>query len=262
MAKRAMSHEKASAVKLSGHAKEKEFAKLIGLNDEYKNDKKAKKDVIDFNGDAHSVKSGAKKWQVFLYGANRLANDYGFLAMNGMGQLLKNCLDVFPANRNEYEKNKAYYKELLQKPMIELKEKLQSENRRKAFLSKAFFNGGEVQYLTIFSTFDYVVRVFFYEDVVDILAANTAVENSQARRKDQSDNQKVVFKCDNATLGEIELRNDSDVHYKEIKFWVSAPKMIELLTKSVDTFGTPKYINGVENKRVMLFGNALKKFKI
>lgn len=66
MAKRAMSHEKASAVKLSGHAKEKEFAKLIGLNDEYKNDKKAKKDVIDFNGDAHSVKSGAKKWQVFF----------------------------------------------------------------------------------------------------------------------------------------------------------------------------------------------------
>ena len=45
MAKRAMSHEKASAVKLSGHAKEKEFAKLIGLNDEYKNDKKAKKDA-------------------------------------------------------------------------------------------------------------------------------------------------------------------------------------------------------------------------
>ena len=104
--------------------------------------------------------------------------------------------------------------------------------------------------------------MFFYEDVVDILAANVAVENSQARRKDQSDNQKVVFKCDNATLGEIELRNDSDVHYKEIKFWVSAPKMIELLTKSVDTFGTPKYINGVENKRVMLFGKALKKFKI
>ena len=33
-----MSHEKASAVKISGQAKEKEFDKLIGLNDEYKNE--------------------------------------------------------------------------------------------------------------------------------------------------------------------------------------------------------------------------------
>ena len=75
MAKRAMSSEQASKVKLKGHAREREFAKLIGLDDEYKNDKKAKKDVIDFNGDGHSVKSGAW-WQIFLYSANRIKSDF------------------------------------------------------------------------------------------------------------------------------------------------------------------------------------------
>ena len=46
--------------------------------EDYQNDKKAKKDVIDPSGDAYSVKSGSKKWQIFLYGRNRFINDDGF----------------------------------------------------------------------------------------------------------------------------------------------------------------------------------------
>ena len=56
--KRAMSSEKARNVRAKGHKDAKSFAKLIGLNDDYQNDHQAKKDVIDQNGDAHSV----KKW--------------------------------------------------------------------------------------------------------------------------------------------------------------------------------------------------------
>jgi hypothetical protein len=37
------------------------------LSNDYQNDVQAKKDVIDFNGDSHSVKSGKKRWQIFLY---------------------------------------------------------------------------------------------------------------------------------------------------------------------------------------------------
>ncbi len=260
MAKRAMSSQKASYVKISGHKKELEFANLIGLGEEYKNDKKAKKDVIDHNGDAHSIKSGQQKWQIFLYGANRLATDYGFLAMNGMGQLLKDCLEVFPNDRDLYLKDKATYKNLLQTPMKNLCDKLKDINRRKAFFSKAFFNGGEVQFLTIFSPIDNKVRVFHHEDVVDILAAKMKVENSKARLKHQFDAQKVVFK-NGKSLGEIEIRNDSEQHYREVKFWMNAKGMLNLLIQNIPNSDMPKSINQVKNTRIVRYGKAVKRFK-
>jgi hypothetical protein len=64
--RKAMSKEKAQNVRAKGHEDAKSFAKLIGLDSDYQNDVKAKKDVIDLSGDAHSVKSGAKRWQLFL----------------------------------------------------------------------------------------------------------------------------------------------------------------------------------------------------
>lgn len=258
MTKRAMSHEKASAVKINGHAKEKEFAILIGLNEEYQNDKKAKKDVIDFNGDAHSIKSG-KWWQIFLYSASRLDTDYGFLAMNGMGQLLKDCLDIFPNDRNDYETNKSHFKELLKKPMTELSDKLQSINRRKTFLAKAFFNGGEVQFLSVFENDK--VFVFYYEDVVDILADNLSVQNSKAQNKNQMDAQKVLFKNSKGiNVGEIEVRNESEKHYKQIKFRVNKDKILNILLEKITEFDMPKQINGIDNKRIIRYGRAIKKF--
>lgn len=259
--RRAMSSEKASFVKKQGHERENEFAHLIGLDNEYLNDKQAKKDVIDFNGDGHSVKSGQKKWQIFLYSANRLQNDYGFLSMNGMGQLLVKCLEVFPENRIDYEGNKSLYKEKLKEPMRELCDKLQSKDRLKAFLSKAFFNGGEVQFLTIFSSIDEKIRIFYYKDVVDVLAKKLSIENSKARQKGQFDAQKVIFKTDK-TLGEIELRNDSDIHYREIKFWVSAIETLKVLMDNIQDYDMPLKINGIDNTRIAIYGQARKKFKI
>ncbi len=94
--KRAMTSEQASYVKRQGHSDAKEFAKLIGPSDEYLNDPKAKKDVIDKSGDLYSVKSGKKKWQIFLYSKKRFENDYSFRVMNGMGQLLLKCTKCFP----------------------------------------------------------------------------------------------------------------------------------------------------------------------
>ncbi|WP_298786991.1 hypothetical protein [uncultured Campylobacter sp.] len=259
MAKRAMSSEHASRVKLSGHQKEKIFANLIGLDDEYKHDRQAKKDVIDFNGDGHSVKSGTW-WQIFLYSIKRIKDDYGFLAMNGMGQLILDCLEIFPQNRADYECEKQKYKDALKIPMIALCEKLKDKNRLKAFLSKAIFNGGEVQFLSVFPNDDSGdIYVFYYQDVIDVLAQNLNVENSRARMANQTDAQKVIFKHD-VSVGEIEVRNDSDIHYKEIKFRLNSKKILDILKNDIKDRDKPKLINNVENTRIYRYGKAIKKF--
>lgn len=262
MAKRAMSSEKASFVKKEGHKKEDIFAELIGLGKTYENDKKAKKDVIDFNGDGHSVKSGTW-WQIFLYHKSRIESDYGFLAMNGMGQLILDCLNVFPDDRNKYQANKTAFKTALQKSMRELCEKLQNKNRLKAFLSKAIFNGGEVQFLTIFSGDK--ILVFYFEDVVEILANSFVIENSKAIRLTDIPCQKVLFrsKFDEKlkNVGEIEVRNDSDIHYREIKFRLNSPKTVQILLENIINYDKPNIINGVENTNIYRYGKAIKKFK-
>ncbi|NUM32592.1 MAG: hypothetical protein HUU47_09760 [Bacteroidetes bacterium] len=88
MAKKGLSSEDARKVRQKGHDDAFEFAMFIGLESDYQNDIVAKKDVIDLSGDAHSVKSGNKKWQLFLYGINRFRDDDFFQTMNGIGQIL------------------------------------------------------------------------------------------------------------------------------------------------------------------------------
>lgn len=72
---RASSSDEARRYRQQGHDDALLFALAIGLDRDYKNDLKAKKDVIDPSGDSHSVKSGEKKWQIFLYGLNRFETD-------------------------------------------------------------------------------------------------------------------------------------------------------------------------------------------
>lgn len=125
MKRRAMTTEKARIVRQQGHNDALEFALAVGLSSDYKNNPQAKKDVIDPSGDAHSVKSGKLKWQIFLYSTKRLNSDTAFTLMNGMGQLLLECINAFPQDYGEYQKNKTKSKELLRKPMTMLAEKLQ-----------------------------------------------------------------------------------------------------------------------------------------
>ncbi|CEG12995.1 hypothetical protein MSIBF_A3060004 [groundwater metagenome] len=249
--KRAMTSEQASYVKRQGHSDTKEFAKLIGLSDEYLNDPKAKKDVIDKSGDSYSVKSGKKKWQIFLYGKKRFENDYSFRAMNGMGQILLKCTKCFPDKRSEYLKNKQFYKNKLQLPMTALCGKLKDTNRIIAFIDKGVFNSGEVNYLAI--KHENKFHVFWSRDVVDVLSKNFVVENSHARNNTQISNQKIVFKVDNKTYGEIEMRNDSEVHYREVKFWLNNPFIFKLLLRNI------KEVKEYQD-RILVYGNAIKKF--
>jgi len=249
--KKAMTSEKASFVKLQGHRDAKYFAKLIGLENDYLNDPKAKKDVIDRSGDSYSVKSGEKKWQIFLYGKTRFEQDYSFKAMDGIGRLFLECIECFPESFNEYQISKKLFKEKLQTPMIELCVKLKNKNILSSFFDKAIFNSGEVNYLAIKDKGKY--HVFWSRDVVEIFVNNITVENSKARYEGQMANQKVVFKIKGKTCGEIEMRNDSEIHYREIKFWLGKKNVVQLLSEKSTSI--KKY-----GEEILIYGEAIKKF--
>lgn len=228
----------------------KDFAKSIGLDDDYLNDPKAKKDVIDKSGDSYSVKSGEKKWQIFLYSERRFRRDYSFMAMNGVGQLLLKCIQCFPGSFRKYSEHKKLYKNNLQQPMIKLCNKLRDKKRLAAFIDKAMFNSGEVNYLAI--KHENKFHIFWSRDVIGILSDNLRAENSQARTTKQNPNQKVVFKIDK-TYGEIEMRNDSEIHYREVKFWLNKKLVVNLLLGKIK-----KVYNYSDN--VLVYGEAIKRF--
>jgi len=249
--KRGLDSEGARKVRQQGHDDALEFALSIGLDTDYQNDAKAKKDVIDPSGDGHSVKSGNKKWQIFLYGLNRFEADESFAVMNGMGTLLINCINAFPLSFEEYQTNKTECKEALRIPMRALAEKLQKPIRLKAFLSKAIFNGGEVDYWTI--KHEGVFHVFYYRDVIDVMSKYFEVCNSRAISKGQFPEQKVLLKYNGLNVGEIEMRNDSLIHYRQIRFNMIKPRAMELLFEKIPF--TKKY-----NDNVFLYGQTEKRF--
>jgi len=250
--KKAMSSEKASFVRRKGHADAKEFAELLGIGKEYKSEPQAKKDVIDSEGRSYSVKSGEKKWQIFLYSKTRFESDYTFKGMNGLGELFLQCIESFPILRDDYQKNKKLYKNKLQIPMCILCEKLKEKRILGAFIDKSMFNSGEVDYLVIKE--DENFHVFWGKEAVEILASNFSVENSKARNINQFDNQKVVFKVDGKTFGEIEMRNDSEVHYREIKFWLDKKLTFNLLKSQTNN------TKNIKN-RIILYDKAINKLK-
>ncbi|MEW6481441.1 MAG: hypothetical protein AB1397_00275, partial [bacterium] len=82
---------------------------------------------------------------------------------------------------------------------------------------------------------------------------NIIVENSKARRITQMPNQKVIFKINQRTCGEIEMRNDSEVHYREIKFWLSKIHIVNLLFEKIVPIKQ-------HSNKILVYGKAIKKF--
>lgn len=245
---RASSSDQARRYRQQGHDDALLFALSIGLDKDYKNDVKAKKDVIDPSGDSHSLKSGQKKWQIFLYSLKRFED---FRAMNGMGELLIECIQSFPILFDEYQSNKTIAKERLRKHMVALAEKLQDKYRLKAFLSKSMFNSGEVNYLTVLDNHKF--HIFWSKEVEQVMVDNLLVTNSQARQVGQFPEQKVIFKYEGINLGEVEMRNDSIIHYREIRFNMIKLKMMKLLYTKI----TQKQNF---NNDVIIYGEAIKHF--
>lgn len=248
---RASSSDEARRYRQQGHDDALSFALAIGLSEDYKNDPRAKKDVIDPSGDSHSVKSGKKKWQIFLYGLGRFESDAFFKVMNGMGELLISCIKSFPKDYEEYVQNKSAAKENLRASMVMLAEKLKDKDRLRAFISKSMFNGGEVNYLTVYQ--DGKFHVFWSKEVEHVMSDNLEVSNSQARQPGQFPEQKVVFRFEGTNLAELEMRNDSLVHYREIRFNMVKPKAMKLLFSKIP-------VSKAYSENVILYGEALKHF--
>ena len=251
--RRGGSSKQARAYRQAGHDDATIFALLLGLDDGYRRDPKAKKDVIDPAGDAHSLKSGEKKWQVFLYGRNRFLEDDGFQALNGIGTLLAHCIDAFPPRFEDYRGNKVASKIRLQAPMREIKDRFQRKALLRAFLKKAIFNGGEVNYLTICHEDRY--HVYWNDDVVKIMADGFSVENSKARpgRRGEFDDQKVVFKYKGLNVGEIEMRNDSVRHYGQVRFNMIKDRCFGLLQDEIP--GASEW-----SPEIIVYGYAMRTF--
>lgn len=250
MAKRGLSSDEARMIRQKGHDDAFEFAMLIGLENDYRNNQAAKKDVVDPDGDTHSLKSGNKKWQIFLYGKKAFEDDV-FQSMNGIGQLLIQCIQSFPSDFEEYKKNKNASKQKCRIPMRKLAELFQEKRRVRSFLNKSMFNAGEVNYLTV--RHDNVYHVFSSKDVIKVFADAVTVENSKARSANQVSEQKVIFKYNGINLAELEMRNDSPIHYRQIRFNMMKPRMMSLLFDKIPL--TSKF-----NKQIFVYGDANKKF--
>jgi len=250
--KKAMTSEKASFVKRKGHADAREFAEVLGIGKEFKSNPTAKKDVIDSEGYSYSVKSGEKKWQIFLYGKSRFLENFTFKSMDGLSEIFLECIESFPESRKEYLNDKRKYKEKLKEPMRKLCQKLQDKKLLAGFIDKSMFNSGEVDFLVIKEKEQF--HVFWGRDVVKVLTENLRVENSKARSSLQLDDQKVVFKFSGKTLGEIEMRNDSDIHYREVKFWMGKNQTLDLLKSKI-------FPSERASERLILYGTAIKKLR-
>ena len=253
-ARRGGTSDQARSYRQQGHDDALQFAQCLGLDEDYRNDKQAKKDVIDPSGDAHSVKSGQKKWQIFLYRRSRFENDDGFQALNGVGSLLIHCIDAFPPRYQDYRGNERAAKERLRTPMRELKDRFQRRALLRAFLMKSIFNGGEVNYLTI--KHEDRFHIYHNQDVVQMMGEAFVVENSVARKDGDLPEQKVLFKCDGNNVGELEMRNDSPSHYGEVRFNMIKDRCVNLLRNyAPDPFQTTCY-----SKDVVVYGKAVRTF--
>lgn len=230
--RRAMTSEEARRVKLAGHQAESEFAQIIGGRI-YPGSRK--KDVIDTQGNIHSVKSGDKKWQIFLYSRSRFEESIGFFG----SALFIACIDSFPKDREKYTQNKVAYKLKLQPAMRALKDFLSHtdqnfiHNNKTIFLQEALFHSSEVDYFTIKEGKNF--HIFDAGEVVKTINDSTVLTNSKARNRDQMDDQKVIFVLPSRhiTLGEIEMRNDSAVHYRQVKFWMDRKITLALLMEKI-----------------------------
>ena len=259
--KRAMTSEKASEVKVSGHLNEEHFATIIGgsVNLGSQSDKK---DVRDAQDRFHSVKAGTW-WQIFLYGRERFEKNTIFQGLGQLAEIMIACIDAYPPNREDYLANKEYAKQRLQPQMRRLLAELQNPRIFNAFLSKSLFDGGNADYLSIFlgparsDIEEKTFHIFHKDDVVPAIANGVDIRNSRARNINQFDDQKVTFKSKlhRRNIGEIEDRHDSKQHYREMKFRLHAQLVFELLVHHIGSAREP-------GPQILTYGKASRLFRV
>lgn len=258
--RRAMTSEHASRVKRSGHKNEYDFATLIGGSVNLGSHTN-KKDVIDAQHRSHSVKAGTW-WQIFLYSRERLKTNTIFQGIGQVANIMIDCIDAYPANREDYIADPILAKQRLQPQMRKLLAELQKPVIFRAFLDKALFDGGNAEYLSMFlgpantEISKKEFHIFHKNEVVATMDAGITLQNSKARKLGEMDNQKVTFrsKLQRKNIGEIEDRNDSYNHYREMKFRLNAQGVYAILTENIQGTHQPM-------PQVFTHGQAIRLFK-
>jgi hypothetical protein len=266
--RRAPSSAISSEKKLVGHERENNYAALIGGQVIHGIQKG---DIRDKNGKFHSVKSG-KKWQVFLYAYKRISNcrtlnilqpcldaftdDYNqyikdreecigfkekYVREQGReaAKNLSNDDVVKRLGQNTYMQAKEQLAETTQSVCEKLYDKILLHN----FLNEAIFNNEEVEYLAIKDTHykrDGLFKVFAKEDVLNILVERLSPAISKAGRVPEDYNvagQKTLLRYQNnrkpKNIVEIEIRNDSSVHYRQVRFNMYSKDTLYLLLSAL-----------------------------
>ena len=280
--RRAPSPQISREKKLSGHLRESDYATLI---DGQIIRGTQKGDVIDKKGNLYSVKSG-KKWQVFLYGYDRISTSRHLHILQpcleaftqDSKQYFKDrikCIEFKEAYVKEHGRAKAKQlsndevvrvlganayilsKEQLAKSTFAIRNILQNKFTLRQFLGEALFNNEEVAFLAIKDTTykkDEFFKVFSKEDVLDVLSERLFPEVSKPGNVPEDYNvpaQKTLL-CylkangKSKNIVEIEIRNDSDVHYRQVRFNMYSKDALTLLLEQMDSLPVNETYSGVK----------------
>lgn len=287
--RRAPSSKISREKKLLGHANENEYSQLI--NGETVPGTK-KSDVVDKNGFSHSVKSG-KKWQIFLYGHERIsksknlslllpcldafpidAGEY-FVDREKCIEFKENYIRKHGRTQAKQLHNSEIEKKLAANKYINSKKKLaettkdvcrslQDKKTLRSFLAEALFNNDEVKFLVIREakeTENNEYNVFLKEDVLDILTERLFPAVSKAGLTPEDFNvagQKTLLCYTNSkgkskNLVEIEIRNDSPTHYRQVRFNMYSKDTLDIFLTGLSHNPVKKI-----SKRVWVHGRAQK----
>ena len=268
--------------KLGGHKNESVYAALIGGNTISGT---GKGDVKDRSGLLHSVKSG-KKWQVFLYRYDRIEKSKYLSELRSCLDAFTTDYDRYVGDRIKCIELKEFLVEeegreaVSQMPNDVVKKKLGPNEYVKAkerlaeatqhvcrklsdnafltqFLAEALFNGPEVSYLAVKDGACF--RVFSRNDVLRVLTDELSPANSRAGHVPEDynvDGQKVLLRYSKGdkdkNIVEIEIRNDSEQHYREVRFNMYSKDFLALLLGENAALKSMKLLDGV-----ILYGKAI-----
>lgn len=254
-ARRAMTSQQASDKKIGGHDNEYDFAEAV---DGTVLGGRRKGDVVIHSNNIEkkyvSVKGPVDKIQVFLYGQARFETD----EFGELNKICKACINSFPTERNKYVENKSLYKDRLIPHMEELKHALSVFDNLSYFFLVSFF-GKRTEYIALKDKEDLLVwHIFHLKSVVDELPKLIKVENSKG-------SQKVIFRAEIGkryggwiNVGEVEMRNDSNEHYRELKFRMDRDGLFLLLRRICGS--NKKEIIRNEGK-IILYADAIEELK-
>jgi hypothetical protein len=280
--RRAPSSEVSREKKLVGHKIEVEYAALIGG---FAIGGRGKGDVKDKLGRLHSVKSG-KKWQIFLYRPDRIESSVYLNVLKPCLDAFTTDYKIYLNDRVKCIKFKEDYvrklgksaakslsndkvksilgsnqymcaKEKLALATAKVCSKLQDKKFLFRFLGEAMFNSLEVSFLAVKEGESF--KVFAASDVLNVLVKKITPSNSRAGYVPEDYNvngQKVLLTYFNGNkqknFVEIEIRNDSDVHYREVRFNMYSKDFLSIMLAQDVKLPFVKH-----SKNVTLFGEAI-----